>query len=228
MTNIRIIRVMCSGRVDPLMVVEAFLHGKDGVAVIGCNLGECHYIAGNYHAKARMHRLCKLLKRVIGLSPERLFNDWVSTSEDQKLINFLTGFYEKLKEMGPLGKETGISKNELKNRLTLLKEMLKNERIRWLISKEIDLVNEHNVYEEKIPEEKYDKLLDDVFQTEVKRFKILQCLKEKPQSVEDISQKIDVPPDKVLEEIVVLRKEGTIILDKIESSSPIYREARSD
>jgi F420-non-reducing hydrogenase iron-sulfur subunit len=228
MTNIRIIRVMCSGRVDPLMVVEAFLHGKDGVAVIGCNLGECHYIAGNYHAKARMHRLRKLLKSIVGLSPERLFNDWVATAEDQKLIGFLGQFYERLKQLGPLGKEAGFGASELKTRMQILKTMLQNERIRWLISKEIDLVNEQNVYGEKIPEETYDEIIDNVFQAELRRHKILQCLKEKPQSTEEISRKIELPQDKVLEEIVVLWKEGSVLLDKTEGSTPIYKEARSE
>lgn len=210
------------------MVAEAYLRGNDGVAVMGCNLGECHYIAGNYHAKARMSRMRKLLQKVVGLSPERLFNDWVSTSEDQKLISLLSQFYQRLIELGPLGKETGISDDEIKNRLSLLKNMLTNERIRWLISKEIDLVSGENVYNEKIPEEEYDRLIDEVFQTEVKRAKILRCLREKPQSVEDISKTIKLPSDKILEEIVVLRKEGIVILDKIKGSSPIYREARSE
>jgi len=210
------------------MVAEAFLQGKDGVAVMGCRLGECHYIAGNYHAKARMSRMRKLLNSVVGLSPDRLFNDWVATAEDQRLINLLSQFYQRLKEMGPLGKETGISDDKLKQRLALLRNMLKNERIRWLISKEIDLVSQENVYGEAIPEEKYDQLMEDIFQSEVRRFKILNCLKEKPQSVEDISRKIELPPDKILEDIVVLRKDGIVILEEIKGSSPIYREARSD
>jgi F420-non-reducing hydrogenase iron-sulfur subunit len=219
---------MCSGRVDPLMIVEAFIQGKDGVAVMGCKLGECHYIAGNYHAKTRMHRMRKLLQNVAGLSPERLFNDWVSTAEDQKLIGMLGQFHERLKQLGPLGKEAGFSTSELQYRLKILKTMLHNERIRWLISKEIDLVSEQNVYGEKIPEDTYDQIINDAFQVELRRHKILQCLKEKPQSTKEISRKIELPPDKVLEEIVVLWKEGSIVLDKTEGSTPIYKEARSE
>jgi hypothetical protein len=175
-----------------------------------------------------MHRMRKLLQNVAGLSPERLFNDWVSTAEDQKLIGMLGQFHERLKQLGPLGKEAGFSTSELQYRLKILKTMLHNERIRWLISKEIDLVSEQNVFEQKIPEDTYDQIIDDAFQTELRRLKILQCLKEKPQSTEEISRKIELSPDKVLEEIVVLWKEGSVILDRTEGSIPIYREARSE
>jgi F420-non-reducing hydrogenase iron-sulfur subunit len=105
--NIRIIRVPCSGRVDPLFVVKAFLDGADGVMVLGCHPGDCHYQQGNYYAQRRyaiMHRLLEF----VGIESDRLYVDWVSASEGKKFSNVVTNFIVKVREFGPLvlnGKE---------------------------------------------------------------------------------------------------------------------------
>jgi len=77
--NIRVVRVMCSGRVDPVFIFEAFLSGVDAVLVLGCHLGDCHYLNGNYHAEKKMNRTKRLLD-IAGVSPERLHLDWVSAA----------------------------------------------------------------------------------------------------------------------------------------------------
>ena len=105
--NIRIIRVPCSGRVDPLFVVKAFIDGADGVMVLGCHPGDCHYQQGNYYAQRRyavMHRLLEF----IGIESDRLFVDWVSASEGKKFSDVVTNFTVKVRELGPIvlnGKE---------------------------------------------------------------------------------------------------------------------------
>ena len=98
--NIRIIRVPCSGRVDPLFVVKAFLDGADGVMVLGCHPGDCHYQQGNYYAQRRysiMHRLLDFT----GVEYERLFVDWVSASEGKRFAEVVTTFTQKVRELGP-------------------------------------------------------------------------------------------------------------------------------
>jgi F420-non-reducing hydrogenase iron-sulfur subunit len=72
--NIRVIRVMCSGRVDPVFIFEALLSGFDGVLVLGCHPGDCHYLVGNYQAEKVMNRVSKLME-IAGISKERLFLD---------------------------------------------------------------------------------------------------------------------------------------------------------
>jgi len=99
--NIRIIRVMCSGRVDPLFILEAFKDGADGVLVAGCHLpSDCHYINGNYKAKARVMLLKKVLED-FGIEPERLRLEWVSASEGDRFASVVRDMVEQLKKLGP-------------------------------------------------------------------------------------------------------------------------------
>ncbi len=99
--NIRIIRVPCSGRVDPLFVVKAFLDGADGVMVLGCHPGDCHYQQGNYYAQRRYAVMHKLLD-FTGVESDRLFVDWVSASEGKRFAEVVTTFTEKIRKIGPL------------------------------------------------------------------------------------------------------------------------------
>jgi F420-non-reducing hydrogenase iron-sulfur subunit len=99
--NIRIIRVMCSGRIDPAFVLEAFKDGADGVLVAGCHLpSDCHYISGNFKAMRRINLLKRVLKD-FGIEPERLRLEWISASEGDKWAAVVTSMVEDLKKLGP-------------------------------------------------------------------------------------------------------------------------------
>jgi F420-non-reducing hydrogenase iron-sulfur subunit len=99
--NIRIIRVMCTGRVDPIFILEAFKDGADGVLVAGCHLpSDCHYINGNYKAKARVILLRKVLGD-FGIEPERLRLEWISASEGDKFASIVRNMVDQLKKLGP-------------------------------------------------------------------------------------------------------------------------------
>ena len=98
--NVRVIRVMCSGRVDPSFVIRAFEMGADGVLVAGCHPGDCHYVNGNLKAEKRMENTRKIL-RLLGLGPERLLLEWVSASEGTKFAKVVTEFTEDLRKMEP-------------------------------------------------------------------------------------------------------------------------------
>jgi heterodisulfide reductase subunit A len=99
-SNIKIIRVMCSARVDPVFILKAFAHGADGVLVAGCHLGDCHYMTGNYKAKRRIEKLQSLLGE-LGIERERLMLEWISASEGEKFARVVTEFTEKIKRLGP-------------------------------------------------------------------------------------------------------------------------------
>lgn len=94
------IRVMCSGRVDPVLVATAFLRGADGVLVAGCHPGDCHYEKGNYYARRRFAILEKVME-TLGLESERLRLSWVSASEGPRFQEVITEFTEKIKKLGP-------------------------------------------------------------------------------------------------------------------------------
>ena len=97
----RVIRLMCSGRVDLEFVFRAFANGVDGVFIGGCWLGECHYITeGNYDALSTMH-LGKKLLEATGINPERLRLEWVSASEGNSLCRDRDGFYQPVERAGP-------------------------------------------------------------------------------------------------------------------------------
>jgi F420-non-reducing hydrogenase iron-sulfur subunit len=100
--NIRIIRVMCSGRIDPSFVLEAFKDGADGVLVAGCHLpSDCHYISGNFKALRRISLLKDVLKE-FGIEPERLRLEWISASEGDKFAAVVKDMTEKVRKLGPI------------------------------------------------------------------------------------------------------------------------------
>lgn len=94
------IKVMCSSRVDPVMVLTAFLRGADGVLIAGCHPGDCHYLKGNYHARRKFALLNKIFEE-LGLDAERLRLSWISASEGPRFAEVVTEFTEKIKELGP-------------------------------------------------------------------------------------------------------------------------------
>lgn len=108
--NVRIIRVMCSGRVEPQFILKAFREGADGVLVTGCHLGDCHYDAGNYKLDRRMRLVYKLLDE-IGIGRERVYHDWISASEGEKFAETVKMMVERIKELGPLNLKKQISES---------------------------------------------------------------------------------------------------------------------
>jgi F420-non-reducing hydrogenase iron-sulfur subunit len=100
--NIRIIRVMCSGRVEPVFLLKAFKAGIDGVLVLGCHIGDCHYIKGNESAQRIMEKAFQLCK-ALGIDERRMRLDWVSASEGQRFSELVTEFTEQVRKLGPIG-----------------------------------------------------------------------------------------------------------------------------
>jgi heterodisulfide reductase subunit A len=104
-TNIRPIRVMCSGRIPKKYILQAFLEGADGILIGGCHIGDCHYLEGNYDAQRRYFQLRDILQKV-GINPKRLRLEWVSASEGKRFAEVVSDFTEQIRNLGPLG-ETG-------------------------------------------------------------------------------------------------------------------------
>jgi F420-non-reducing hydrogenase iron-sulfur subunit len=103
-TNILPIRVMCSGRVSPEMVLRTFRSGADGVLVMGCHIGDCHYSSGNHRTVKRIPLLRNLLSYA-GIDPDRLRLEWVSAAEAPRFVQVTTEFVERIRELGPLAQE---------------------------------------------------------------------------------------------------------------------------
>ena len=103
--NIRVIRVMCSGRVDPSFILKALKNGADGVLVTGCHIGDCHYISGNEYTEERFERLHTILIKQLGVNPKRVRLEWVSASEGKRFAEVITEFTNDIKELGPFKKQ---------------------------------------------------------------------------------------------------------------------------
>ena len=103
--NIRIIRVPCSGRIDPMFVLKGFQRGFDGVMVLGCHPGDCHYAEGNYKALRRFEMLKRLASQM-GIEPQRLRLEWISASEGDKVRTVINDMVEQVRALGPLRPES--------------------------------------------------------------------------------------------------------------------------
>ena len=101
--NVKIIRIMCSGRINPVFILNAFQQGIDGVIVGGCHPGECHYETGNYLARRRITILRKILE-YIGIDPRRVQMTWVSASEGKKFADVIKTSTDEIKKLGPIKK----------------------------------------------------------------------------------------------------------------------------
>lgn len=98
--NIRIIRVMCSGRVNPRFIVKALQNGADGVLISGCHPGECHYIEGNYYTRRKVIAFQKMLE-TFGIDPRRFRISWVSAAEAIKFADVVNKIVDEIRELGP-------------------------------------------------------------------------------------------------------------------------------
>lgn len=98
--NMRMIRVMCSGSVDPVYILEAFNKRADGIFIGGCHPGDCHYDSGNYKTRRKIALLKRLLPQ-LGIDPKRVRLEWVSAAEGQRFAQVVTDFINQVKELGP-------------------------------------------------------------------------------------------------------------------------------
>jgi F420-non-reducing hydrogenase iron-sulfur subunit len=101
--NVRVVRLMCSGRVDPQFVLDAFAHGADGVFIGGCHPGDCHYQEGNYKA-LRRYRLLKRVLKDMGIEEERFHLEWISAAEADRVRSAINQMVEKVRALGPLNR----------------------------------------------------------------------------------------------------------------------------
>ncbi len=99
--NARVVRLMCSGRIDPQFILEAFAKGADGILIGGCHPGDCHYQEGNYKTLRRVHLLKRVLKEM-GIEEDRFRLEWISAAEADRLRTTMNDMVEKVRALGPL------------------------------------------------------------------------------------------------------------------------------
>jgi coenzyme F420-reducing hydrogenase delta subunit len=225
MPNLRIIRVMCSGSLDPELIFEALLFGADGVIVMGCHPGDCHYISGNLQAERKIELTKKLLE-LTDLENGRLRLEWVSAAEGGRFAEVVNDFTDQIQKLGPSPIKTGdeTSKN-LVNQLQGAKLASTKFRLRSVVSRQKQLVEEGNVYGEKISQEEMDKIFDEMINDEYIRNRILLKVETEPSTVEEISEEIDIPTEDVFKHVARLWKRQIILMEGHKGDSPIFIKA---
>lgn len=219
--NIRVIRVMCSARVDAAMILKVFYYGGDGVLVSGCHPGDCHYIAGNYHAQRKM-KMAKRMLTVAGIHPDRLTLEWVSAAEGARFAELVTGFVEKIKELGPLGHCEGIEKKELELKLSAACEAMKGEKLRWLVGMERRMVEEENRYGEKLDQIECDRAMDVAIRDEFMCNQILLLTKDEGRTVKEIAGEMAMDPGEITDYMIELQRSKGVSQVDMRGRSPVF------
>ncbi|MCK4348389.1 MAG: hydrogenase iron-sulfur subunit [Thermoplasmatales archaeon] len=214
--NMRVIRVMCSGRVDPLLVLKAFKQGIDGVAVLGCHPGDCHYQTGNYEAENKMKMTKQVLEK-IGIEPERLYLDWVSAAEGKRFSEVISDFTERMRKIGPIKQN-----KDYKQKISFGESIVESVRIRWLVGKERKLLEFGNVYNEKIDEDEFKDLILKNIAAEYDKHRIFSLIKEEPQTVSKIADELSIPKSDVSRYLTNMENTGLVALVDFEGNSPRY------
>jgi F420-non-reducing hydrogenase iron-sulfur subunit len=204
---------MCSGRVDLEFVFRAFSNGMDGVFIGGCRLGECNYVThGNYHALS-MVLLCKKLMEHIGLNPQRLRIEFMSSAEGVFFTEVMNEFGKQVRELGPLGKGEGIDENGLKFKLEAATKLIPYIK---LVEREKLRVpaKSAEAYYEFYHSGEFNRLFSELILNKLTISQITSLLRERPLSTSEIGEILGLNPSEVSKYLNSLSRQGLIRYDE--------------
>ena len=213
--NVKVIRLMCTGRVDPSFVLRAFSNGMDGVFIGGCWLGECHYLTqGNYQALSMMHLTKKLLK-LMGVNPERLRLEWVSASQGIRFAEVITDFTRELKALGPLGTDEATDGNGLRIKLEAARSLVPYLRLveREKLRVHFDTREEYDTF---FASNEVDRLFDESIGDKLAMKEILLLLRERPLSAQGFSEILGLSTSEVSRYLNILARKRLTRFDESE------------
>jgi len=208
---------------DPAAVARAFKKGLDGLMVVGCYFGDCHYITGNYQAQAKIDITRKLLE-YIGVNKERLAFRQCSSGEAAVFVRLVSEFDAKIKELGPIG-EGGdpLKAPEIFEKLKMAEAVLAGEKIRWVIGKRTPFLETGNIYGEIFTKHEFNRAIDMIIVEETEIQEILGKLGGSSRSVKDLAKDLDIPSERVFRYVTALVRKEMIRLDRVEDRTPLYR-----
>jgi coenzyme F420-reducing hydrogenase delta subunit len=221
-SNIRVIRVMCSGRVDPVIILEMLANGADGILVTGCHPGDCHYVEGNLYEERKIKMLEKLIS-LTGLELGRLRLEWVSAAEGQRFAQVVTEFTEQIKKLGPSPVSGKDPDQKILQNLQAARNAASDFKLRVLVGRERELTEKNNVYQEKISQEEFDSLLGEAVEAEFIRHKIHLLTKHEALPIRALAEAVEMKPAAVLRQIVDMRRRNMIAMDHVEGQTPFYK-----
>ena len=219
--NLRVVRVMCSGRVDPAVVADSLLKGLDGVLVTGCHINDCHYITGNFYTQQRMN----LLTQMLDTTPlkGRVKLEWVSASEGARFAEVVRSFTENIRALGP----TPIPADAAaKTALLSVRDTFASPRVRNTIGKFLHLTEKGTVYGWKLEKDRMDQAIRDVVHSEHARALILNNAGTGPVTVPALAKSTQLPTDEVLRHLSVLMKQNIVSIAGHDGADPLFLVVR--
>ena len=220
-SDFRIVRIMCSGRIDPELCVRLLREGMDGVLVLGCHPGDCHYIDGNYFAEIKMEWTLNILKKT-KFGDRRLILDWVSASEDQLFASIVSQFQDTIRGLGP-NPINEPDNQAIRDELDAVLMTLSDFRLRALMGKVRTIRQEGNVYGETVRRSELDAIVADAVESEYLRNTILVLARDKDWSVPMLSKRLNRDSELILKHVVRLRQKNALGFTKIEGDDPYYK-----
>jgi len=210
--HIRLIRVMCSARVDMFHILRAFSNGNDGIFVGGCHLCDCHYVTnGNFNAYSMVQVFKKILKH-IGIKPERLRIEWVSAGEGIRFANFMNEFSGELTKLGPIGKLEGIDDEALKFKWKAIKKVA--PFIKLVLTQKLKVTERtEEAYHNFFHGEEFERLFNEIILKKLTMSEISLLLKEKSHTTGEIAQKLNLTPSEVAKYLNDSSKHGFVKYD---------------
>jgi F420-non-reducing hydrogenase iron-sulfur subunit len=214
---------MCTGRVDPAAVARAFKKGLDGLMVVGCYFGDCHYISGNYQAQAKIDITRKLLD-YIGVNKERLVFRQCSSGEASVFVELVSEFDARIKELGPIGDGgDSLKAPEIFEKLKIAEAVLAGEKVRWVIGKRSPFLESGNIYGEVFTKHEFNRAIDMIIVEETEVQEILARLKKGSRSVKDLAKDLAIPSERVFRYVTALVRKEMIQLEKVDDRTPMYQ-----
>lgn len=195
-TYTKLIRLMCSGRVDFLHVLRAFSNKADGVFIGGCHFNECHYITdGNFSALGIVLIMKKIMQQ-IGLNPDRVCIENMSAGEGLRFAEVLNKFSNQIKEIGPIGQSEGLDEEQLQTRLAMVKDLVpyiklvERERLRQPVKTE-------EAYLEFFNGEEFNRVFDETIKEKLAISQIIGLLRREPLTTGEIADSLGLTPSEV-------------------------------
>ena len=213
--NLRVMRTMCTGRVDPIYILKALQKGYDGVLVFGCHPGDCHYLEGNIYAAKRIE-LVRYLLEISGIGQDRLHLRWVSATEGQQFAEYVTELTDLLRQLGPLDHD------QMAIRLAAVGRAVMNADLRWLMGLQRQLTERGNVYHERLDPTAYDRLVKSSAQEEYHRALIYEALQTGPQTVRQMAALTGLPIFTISLRLNDLEKISLVNIQGHEGHSPKF------
>lgn len=207
--DIRVIRLMCSGRVDPAHIFRAFSTGQDAVFIGGCHLNDCHYVThGNYDALSMVY-ICKKLLEHIGLNPERLRIEWVSAGEGIRFANMMNELGPQIEKLGSLGRGEGIAEHVLKSKLEAVTKLI--PYIKLVQSEKLCVPDRtEEAYTNFFTGEEFNRLFKELIGDKLAVSQVMALQRERPHSTGELSEILGLSPSEVSRHLSVAARNQSV------------------